>query len=885
MTIKKEYKKVYPLLVILAVAILFAQGAFAAVTYSTSFYVGDGGPLRIATDRGGNIYTTTQSLSSAKVWLLSKDGSLTGYINDFERPVGIAVDRSGRVYAGDYKKGSVGVYSPAGKFLYYLGKGEGEFGHPNDIAIDRRGYVYVTDSTNNCVKVYSGDGQFQFSFGSYGSADGQMIFPTGITIDDFAQEVYVVDHLNIRIEVFDLNGNFKRKFTSSYILRPQGIAVSNGKVYVVDAYHSSVKVFDTNGGYITSIGIYGSGPGEFIIPLDVTISNNRLLVTNSGNLRIEVFNLNEPNLVVSPVELSFTTYENSSPSSQTIQLNADAAGTLQWTAVVDAPFPVTISASSGITPSDVTVSIDTTGMAIGTYTGKLFFYANGTEYPVDIRLTIKEIPKLVVSPSSIVMHYQKGGVLPVSTLNINTTSDSVSWSGQTDTSWLLLSSTSGTTPTTITISLDSSVSAFASGTYNASIMISAPDALGSPVTVPVTLQVITGGMITVKTNLEEATFKITGPQNYSGSGTSWTATEVPPGSYEITFGDVPGYKTPSARTFTVTAGSTANIDVTYELERLANTIIAGKGASATNDGTLRLFDLNGNLLSEIKALTTTYGANVAASDLNGDGSDEIIVAPGPSQKNRAVISILGSNGSVLATKTINNTAYGARVVAGDIDGDGIPDIVVSTITQVKTKRYNTVEIYSYSNGTINKKTGIYASASRNSAPLAVAAGDINGDGKAEVIIFDSGYLKVFGLNNNLTAYLIASKAVTYNDGGRQVPIKDASLSAGDIDQDGKAEIILGYSNSAGDSMIRFYKADLTEYGREFKAFTAGKSAPSLNAMDSDGDGIVEILAGKGPVQGNDATLRLFDANGTLIKEINAFGTPYGANGALGFIKR
>lgn len=882
-----RYYKRYALLLIFAIAFFFGRDAFGTVTYSTSFPVGDEGPLRIATDRVGNIYVTTKKLSGARVWRLDKDGNLLGYIDGFQRPVGIAVDRSNRVFVGDYKRGSVEVYSTLGVLLYSLGKGEGEFGLPNDIAIDERGYVYVTDSTNNVVKVYSSDGAFQFSFGGYGTADGQMIFPTGIAIDEYGKEVYVVDHLNVRIEVFDLNGNFKRKFTSSYLLRPQGIAVSNGKVYVVDAYHSSVKVFDTAGGYITSIGRYGSGPGEFIIPMDVTISNGKLLVTNSENQRIEVFDLNEPGLVISPTSLSFVTLEGSNPPPQTLQLEADIAGTAQWTAIVESSFPVILGASSGTTPSNVSVSIDTTGMAIGTYSGKIYLYADGTEYVVDINLTIKEIPRLVVSPSSIALHYVKGGALPSAILNITTTSDSVSWTAQVDSAWLSLSTLSGTTPASITVATDSSVSSYASGTYSANITITAPDAKGSPITIPVTLQVITGGSITVKTNLNEATFDITGPQNYSGSGMNWQVQDVPPGSYEITFGDVAGYKTPASRTFTVTAGDNITIEVQYEVNRVANTIIAGKGSGSNNDATVRLLDLNGNILGEYKALTTGYGANVASADIDGDLSDEIIVGSGPSQSNQAVVAVFKPNGTLLATKTIANTAYGARIATGDVDGDGVPEIAISMITKVRNRYTNMIDVYSYSNGSLIKKAGAYASSVQGNtvAPLSIAMGDIDGDGRAELVVFDGGYLKVYGLNSNLTTYLIASKAITYTSGTKQIGIKVASLAVGDIDGDGKAEILVGYVNWVGDSMIKAYRADLTEAALNITAFAGGKAVPSLSVMDADGDGIVEILAGKGGAPTNDATLRIFSTNGTILKEIKAFNTLYGVNGALGFIKR
>ena len=49
------------------------------------------------------------------------------------------------------------------------------------------------------------------------------------------------------------------------------------------------------------------------------------------------------------------------------------------------------------------------------------------------------------------------------------------------------------------------------------------------------------GTIEVQTNRANATFSITGPANYSGSGTLWVQTEAPTGEYTITFNIAPGY--------------------------------------------------------------------------------------------------------------------------------------------------------------------------------------------------------------------------------------------------------------------------------------------------------------------------------------------------------
>lgn len=69
--------------------------------------------------------------------------------------------------------------------------------------------------------------------------------------------------------------------------------------------------------------------------------------------------------------------------------------------------------------------------------------------------------------------------------------------------------------------------------------------------------------IKVYTNLQEATFKITGPANYSGKGTEWIQSDVPPGEYKITYGNVNGYKVPQPETKSLIAGGSITFNVEY----------------------------------------------------------------------------------------------------------------------------------------------------------------------------------------------------------------------------------------------------------------------------------------------------------------------------------
>ncbi len=71
------------------------------------------------------------------------------------------------------------------------------------------------------------------------------------------------------------------------------------------------------------------------------------------------------------------------------------------------------------------------------------------------------------------------------------------------------------------------------------------------------------GTISVTTNLDSATFNISGPASYSGSGMQWTTTSAPIGGYSITFGEVEGYYTPASQSDTLEEDETISFDGTY----------------------------------------------------------------------------------------------------------------------------------------------------------------------------------------------------------------------------------------------------------------------------------------------------------------------------------
>jgi hypothetical protein len=63
-----------------------------------------------------------------------------------------------------------------------------------------------------------------------------------------------------------------------------------GNVYVLDGLARAVRVFNRQGRYVSTLGRMGRGPGEFFIPVAMTLdARDRLYVLDQGNARVDVF--------------------------------------------------------------------------------------------------------------------------------------------------------------------------------------------------------------------------------------------------------------------------------------------------------------------------------------------------------------------------------------------------------------------------------------------------------------------------------------------------------------------------------------------------------------------------------------------------------------------
>lgn len=169
-------------------------------------------PLGLAFDSQGNFYVTDVSGPFNRVHEFSHDGKLIRSIGDetmFSFPNGVAVDRTGNLYATDSDHGRVLVFDAANRQRSTISRGvnTGELGLPRGIAIDDANRLYVVDTTANEVQVYHALGpndrrpMYVGGFGGEGVQDGDFEFPFGVAVDARGR-VYVADWNNNRVQVW-----------------------------------------------------------------------------------------------------------------------------------------------------------------------------------------------------------------------------------------------------------------------------------------------------------------------------------------------------------------------------------------------------------------------------------------------------------------------------------------------------------------------------------------------------------------------------------------------------------------------------------------------------------------------------------------------------------
>ena len=231
-----------------------------------------------------------------------------------------------------------------------------------------------------------------------------------------------------------------------------------------------------------------------------------------------------------------------------------------------------------------------------------------------------------------------------------------------------------------------------------------------------------------------------------------------------------------------------------------------------------------------------FGTNgVASADLDQDGRVDIVAVSTYSK----LILVQKNTGTVGAPAFISNGNYATgnqpgSISIADIDGDGKQDVVVANGGS------NSVSIFK--NISINQDTIILLSKQDlpvGNLPLTAVVCDLDNDGRPDIVCTNANDNTVSILRNTSSAGTISfASKIDLNTG----KYPDA-LTTGDLDNDGKNEIVV---TNMDDNSISVFKNNCTPGVMTFNSkidFGVATGPSNIAAGDLDGDGNVDIVVG------------------------------------------
>ncbi|MCP3975558.1 MAG: hypothetical protein GY720_13820, partial [bacterium] len=272
-----------------------------------------------------------------------------------------------------------------------------------------------------------------------------------------------------------------------------------------------------------------------------------------------------------------------------------------------------------------------------------------------------------------------------------------------------------------------------------------------------------------------------------------------------------------------------------------------------------------------------FGSAVStAGDVNGDGYSDIIIGArrynnGEAGEGQAYVyhgsatGLVGTTADWMAESNQSWAMFGFSVnTAGDVNGDGYDDVIVGAL-QYDNGETDEGRVYVYTGtvtglGTTADWTAESDQASAKFGRSVGTAGDVNGDGYADVIIGAFGYDS--GQTNEGRTYVytgtvtgLSTTADWMAEGNQDnANFGYAVSTAGDVNGDGYADVIIGAQNydngQANEGRVYIYHGSSTGITTGSANWTAESDQANAwfgssvsTAGDVNGDGYADVIVG------------------------------------------
>ena len=219
--------------------------------------------------------------------------------------------------------------------------------------------------------------------------------------------------------------------------------------------------------------------------------------------------------------------------------------------------------------------------------------------------------------------------------------------------------------------------------------------------------------------------------------------------------------------------------------------------------------------------------------------DAIAVAPDDGGIPRVSIVNPATAGDIDTVQAYEDSFRGGvHVALGDVTGDGVRDLIIAPGAGGGPR----IRIVDGKSG--DTLADLFAFEPSFTGGLTVSTGDVNGDGKADIIVGTGagGGPRVRVLDGATLGRTVLRDFFAYEDGFRGGVL----VASGDVDGDGHDDIITGTGVGGGPRVVTFSGANGKTIGNFFAYEDGFRGGVLVASGDLDGDGRDDIITGTGP---------------------------------------
>lgn len=240
--------------------------------------------------------------------------------------------------------------------------------------------------------------------------------------------------------------------------------------------------------------------------------------------------------------------------------------------------------------------------------------------------------------------------------------------------------------------------------------------------------------------------------------------------------------------------------------------------------------------------STVTPNDIAVGDLNKDGKLDAVTVGRESGKLRVTF---GNGNGTFQTPVEYPADYGVfRVVLADLDSDGNLDAVVAN------RLSNTLGIF-YGTGTGTLAAQVTLATGSSTTPVNVAVGDLNRDGRLDLVSASSGTNTISVLLATGTRTFAAAQAVTIGDTNARA----GGVALADVNRDGKLDAVV--TNNPQSQLVTLLGTGTGAFGSPTSVATqAGPNTPVVAEMT--GDQSLDVVVPNGSAN----TVQVFKGTGT-----------------------